>query len=498
MAAHIAVLDIGKTNKKLLIFDESLNILDSRYERIDEYTEGGVIFEDIDRTVQWFKDGLKQYSSQYEIACVSVATHGATYVCVDENGERAVPLVAYTTDPGAEFHDFFYQTFGDAKILQRQTATPNFGNLINPAKGLFFLKNKYPDGFSKIAHILFFPQYFGYLLTGCIGCEPTYVGCHTYLWDFEKNTWSGIARDLGIDRKLPDKMSRPWDILGTVTPRAACETGLSEKTIVTMGIHDSNSSMLPYLVKRDEDFTLNSTGTWCVAMHKEETVCFEDEELGKVVFYNLSAFNDPVKTAIFLGGLEFDHYLKIIKKITGKNDFPQFDADRYERIFNDKELFILPTIVPGTGQFPDSTARVIEKGETFSFEDIQTEGKIPAFFKDFDTAFSVLIASLVIQTKAALDCIGTKNGRPIYIEGGFSKNKNYTALLGNCYPDSEISLTSLDEATAFGAAMIGQCALLNITPAATNNLFEIEYQTIAKTSVKGFDGYMKKFLDYTG
>jgi hypothetical protein len=39
-----------------------------------------------------------------------------------------------------------------------------------------------------------------------------------------------------------------------------------------------------------EDFILNTTGTWCVIMKKSKDISFKKDELGKVVFYNISAF----------------------------------------------------------------------------------------------------------------------------------------------------------------------------------------------------------------
>jgi ribonuclease D len=46
-------------------------------------------------------------------------------------------------------------------------------------------------------------------------------------------------------------------------------------------------------------------------MNEKEEVSFEKDELGKVVFYNMNAFRKPIKTAIFLGGMEFEHYSKL-------------------------------------------------------------------------------------------------------------------------------------------------------------------------------------------
>ena len=103
-----------------------------------------------------------------------------------------------------------------------------------------------------------------------------------------------MSENLGIVDRLPEQVCRSWDILGTLRPEIADRTGLDPDTIVTMGIHDSNASLLPYLIKSEEDFVLNSTGTWCVIMRPSRDVQFGDEDIGRVVFYNLDAFTHPV------------------------------------------------------------------------------------------------------------------------------------------------------------------------------------------------------------
>jgi len=189
-------------------------------------------------------------------------------VSVNAQGERATPVTSYTTEVDETFNNEFYETFGDSRELQRVTASPRFDALLNVAKAIYFARKRFPDGFARITHILNYPQYFGFRLTGNVGAEWTMVGCHSYLWDFQRGKYSSVAEGLGLLDKLPAKIRKPWDVLGTICPSVAENTGLDRDTVVTMGIHDSNASRLPYLIKVDEDFVLNSTGTWCVLMSR--------------------------------------------------------------------------------------------------------------------------------------------------------------------------------------------------------------------------------------
>jgi len=490
---HIAVFDIGKTNKKIIIFDSNLEIKIIDKTNIEEFEDDHLRHDDIEAIQVWMISKLKEYSSRFDIKVISVSAHGATFTCIDEAGNLAIPELSYTTDPGEAFHKSFYKEFGTKKELQKSTCTPDFNNLLNVAKGIKFAQDTFPDDFGKTANILNLPQYFTYKLTGQVAADPTYIGCHTYLWDFNKNKWSSLVDKLNIRSKLPKKILNPWSILGRITSGIAELTGLSTNTIVTTGVHDSNASLLPHIISLGSDFVLNSTGTWCVIMHEQEKVKFKEEELGKVVFFNLSALSKPVKTAIFMGGLEFEAYDKILG--CQSSELCEFNFDLYQKIIDDKELFILPGISKGTGQFPDSNARVVEQDKVYNFTDIETQHTSPSFFRNKEIAYSVLNLSLVIQTKISLDRVDMEKGMSIYTEGGFSHNKAYNILLSSLYPESNVYLTNLNEATAYGACILGKAAYENKHPNELNDFIQIRNIEVPKHKLEGLDLYIEKFLD---
>jgi sugar (pentulose or hexulose) kinase len=492
---HIAVIDVGKTNKKVLVFDDRLRVVDSAYRSFDEYEEEGVHYEDVENAFAWFTEQLRTFAAAYPIKAVSVTTHGATAMGIDCEGAPAIPPVAYTTPADEAFRDEFFATFGEREKLQQTTATAEIGDMINIAKLLFFAKKKWPERFERIDTVLNYPQYIGYRLTGRTGAEPTYTGCHTYLYDFSAGEYSSVAAALGIKDKLPPTIAKSWDVLGTITPAVAARTGLPPDCIVTMGIHDSNASLLPYLVKGYENFVLNSTGTWCVAMHPTRQVRFEPGELGKLVFYNLDAFCNPVKTSIFMGGLEFETYTALLERINGPHERPPFDPALYQKLIAGKNRFILPSVVRGTGIFPDAAPRVVDGEQVVGLEEIQDGSRIPALFNDYPTALATLELSLVVQTSAALDMIGYGGTGTIFTEGGWRKDTAYNALLAALYPESTVVTTDLAEATAFGAAILGKAALDGTTPMETADCFTIEPEPVATPALSGLEEYAEAFTE---
>ena len=491
---HLAVLDIGKTNKKVLIYDQHLKMVDSTYKNFSQIEQGDFKSDDVEGIFSWFLSALKDFSKSYSIKGISISAHGATFVAVDENGQLTIPEICYTTDPGDDFHREFYQQFGEADQLQLETATPNFMALLNVGKGIYFAKKKYPEQFVKTRYFLNLPQYFSYKLTGVATAEPTYVGCHSYLWDFNKNTWSSVAEQLEIKDKLPEKIINSWDVVGKLLPEVAKTTGLPDDVIVTPGLHDSNASLLPYSITMQEPFVLNSTGTWCVVMRESESVQFAPDELGKVVFYNLNVFHKPVKTAIFLAGLEFETYTEILKKIDKRDEFPVFNPDLYQQIVDKNTDFILPGVTKGTGQFPNSEARVVSGESTYGLTDIQSGKNMPSFFQNYEYAYAVLILSLAMQTKVALERTGMQPGMPIFTEGGFRRNGCYNKVLTAFYPQSTIATTGLAEATAFGAALTALAGIEQKNPADLKHLVNIEKNIVKPIKIKNLQAYTDKFL----
>ncbi len=491
--SYIAVIDIGKTNKKVLIYDLELNVVDTAFKIFNEFQDDGINYEDLDNMTLWIKQQVRLFAGQYHIKALSVTTHGATAFAIDKHGHLAIPPVAYTTNAGDEFREEFFQTFGSPQELKKETGTTEIGSLVNISKLIYFMQKKWPEKWKNVWKILNMPQYFGYLFTGKIGAEPTYIGCHTYLYNPRKQSYSSVAQKLNLSTQLPDIISKSWEILGTVSSEFQQETSLPHDCVVTLGIHDSNASLLPYLVKGFDNFVLNSTGTWCVAMHPTDTFDFRKDELDALVFYNLNAFHNPVKTSIFRGGAEYDIYRQILKEINGDQEFPAYNHERYTRIIQEKNLFILPSIDPGSGIFPNAQPQAVENGLASSLKDIQTRDQVPDFFKDFNVGMVVLNLSLAIQTYYALNMTGFDGKGTIFIEGGFRKNNDYINLLGSLYPDAKIALTKMDEATAFGAAILARAALDGVTPEKISELFDIEIKTMATQKIPFLTDYIAEF-----
>ncbi|MCL2410190.1 MAG: FGGY family carbohydrate kinase [Treponema sp.] len=493
MEYAIAVIDIGMTNKKVAVYDDSLKQLDAHYRVFEPLLVEGLPCHDLNAMENWFIGELKHFAQIFPIKALAVSAHGATFVCVGKDGKPALPCVYYTCEPGETFHQSFYEKFGSAEDIQARTGTPAFKAMINSAKGIFFAQEKFKEKFENVTAVLPYSAFWGFRFTGKMGIEASYMGNHTYLWDQIDNTLSTIAHNLGVASIISDKLNNSWDSLGTISDSFIQKTGLGEDTIVTMGIHDSNSALLPHFAKKGEKgFILNSTGTWCVIMNPVEKYGFAPEELGKVVFFNISAFGMPVKTAIFLGGLEFETWTKLLFKKHNRSDYPIWNEELFRCVLKEKKLFLMPEITQGSGQFPFSRARIVEDGKNYFYDDNM---EFPPCFDDYEKSFAILRLSMVMQTLVALERVGIEKGYEVYTEGGFRKDDCYSRLLASALADNKVFLTDIAEASALGAAMTAKMAISGKPLSDLAQDFDVNYQEQEKYIIPELDSYKQAWIE---
>ena len=94
----IAVFDVGKTNKKILLFDFDLNIVSESEEKFQEVTDDdGFECDNIEKIEEWILSSVKQLlaSEKFELIAVNFSTYGATLVYLDEEGKRLTPVYNY-------------------------------------------------------------------------------------------------------------------------------------------------------------------------------------------------------------------------------------------------------------------------------------------------------------------------------------------------------------------------------------------------------------------
>src|SRR5258705_7973178 len=268
----IAIFDIGKTNKKLLLFDEQYKVVHEESTQLKETKdEDGFSCEDVDALTSWVKNSFASVvnDERFEIKAVNFSAYGASFVYVDKDGKVFLPLYNYLKPYPQDLQKRFYDTYGGESLLAKQTASPVLGSL-NSGMQLYRLKYEKPALFKRIAFPFHLPQYLSYILTDYPATDITSIGCHTNLWNFNEQCYHLWVNAEGIE-----KLFAPGLPSATAIPFVFENTSF----LSGIGLHDSSAALIPYLSSFNAPFILLSTGTWCISLNPFNYTMLSDYDL---------------------------------------------------------------------------------------------------------------------------------------------------------------------------------------------------------------------------
>ncbi|RCS23597.1 carbohydrate kinase [Phyllobacterium salinisoli] len=419
--SHIAVLDIGKTNAKAVIVDASTGSEIAVRTTPNRVLSGPPYpHYNIDGLWRFFLDSLAEFARSPGFEAISITTHGASAALLGENG-LAMPVLDYEHI----YPDDIREYYAALRPGFDETASPSLSGGLNLGAQLHYQKTAFPDLFAKVQTILTYPQYWAWRLTGVAACEATSLGCHTDLWNPHTGSLSSLVDRLEIGALLAPLRSA-FDPLGSILPEITLEIGLNTPVAVHCGIHDSNASLLPHLIRRKPPFAVVSTGTWVVIFGVGGHAGKLDPDRDTLV--NVDAYSRPVPSARFMGGREFE----LLVEGCGPLDSGQAEKALPDILQN--RLMVLPSVVRGSGPFASREMAWLS-----------TENLTPARRH----AAASLYAALM--TDVSLGLVGADG--PILVEGPFARNRIYLAALGRLTGRDVLALPG-STGTSLGAAML--------------------------------------------
>ena len=419
----VAILDVGKTNKKLLLFDQAYNLVYEKSDRMEETVdEDGFPCEDLASLASSVVEmiGSSLTIEGFDVKAINFTAYGASFVYVDGDGKTLTPLYNYLKPYPEEIQHHFYAQYGGEKAFSRCTASPVLGSL-NSGMQVLRIKREQPEIFSRTAFALHLPQYLSYLFTDLAVTDITSIGCHTNLWDFTKQSYHDWVQNEGIaDVLAPIISSTHVEKINIDGHALSCGIGL----------HDSSSALIPYLICFKNPFVLVSTGTWSIALNPFDHVPLTDEELEKDCLCYLQYTGKPVKASrLFLGNA----HEKGAERIAAHYALP---TDFYKAIRFDQGLASL------------AKERLLSTAcSDFEAVDLM-EVESP------DLAYNILIAVLVEKQIESINLVLKHQGAEnIFVDGGFSKNHVFMSMLASHYHNKKVYAAEVAQATALGAAL---------------------------------------------
>ncbi len=147
-----AVFDIGRTNKKYILFDESYRMVREIREILPETTdEDDFPCEDVELLTQWVQkhwEDLKK-DTNYEIRAVNVSGYGASLVHLDAFDKPVAPLYSYLKPFPEKMAADFYGHYGDPMRIALQTGSPPMG-FLNSGLHMYWLKHTRPHVYAQM------------------------------------------------------------------------------------------------------------------------------------------------------------------------------------------------------------------------------------------------------------------------------------------------------------------------------------------------------------
>jgi sugar (pentulose or hexulose) kinase len=426
----IAIFDVGKTNKKLLLFDEAYQaVLEESHQFAETMDEDGFPGEDVIVLTEWIKASFEKLlkDDRFEIRAVNFSAYGASFVYLDAGLNVIPPLYNYLKPFPSGLQKEFYSKYGGEANLSRETASPVLGNL-NSGMQLYRLKYEKPSIFERVKYALHLPQYLSFILSSSINSDITSVGCHTNLWDFQHNKYHPWVRAEGIDDKLPP-----------IVPCTAVAGMAGSKIPVGTGLHDSSSALIPYLISFPDPFILLSTGTWCITLNPFNHSQLTNNELNQDCLCYLSYEGKPVKASRLFAGYEHEQQ---VKRLAAHFNKP---VDYYTTINCDTSL------VKHLKSGKELERRI--NGQTELKQSVFGKRRLESF-RHYTEAYHQLMIDIVEEQVRSTNLVLRGTGvKRIFVDGGFSKNPLYMYLLAEAFPSMELYAASVAQASALGAAL---------------------------------------------
>ena len=233
-------VDLGTSSVKLLLMDEtgSIEKIVSRDYPL-YFPKNGWSEQSPEDWYQKTCEGLKELTEGIDKEAVAGISFGGQMhglVILDEEDQVIRPAILWNDGRTQAETDWLNQDIGTEK-LAKETANIAFAGFTAP-KILWIEKNE-PENFKRIAKIMLPKDYLAYCLSG-VHCTDYSDASGMLLMDVAGKCWSKEMTEIcHIREEMLPKLFESYDVVGTLTEKAAKDTGLPLKVKVIAGAGDN-------------------------------------------------------------------------------------------------------------------------------------------------------------------------------------------------------------------------------------------------------------------
>ncbi|MGE0238070.1 MAG: FGGY-family carbohydrate kinase [Parvibaculaceae bacterium] len=414
----IAVVDVGATNSKIVLFDSSGQVLAERKTASRHVAGPPYPHLDPKPLVAFCAKQLPELDAIMPIDVVVPSAHGAAIACLDAQGRLALPVMDYMAEPPPDI------------VAAYRKGEPPFSEVFCPllpmalthGMQLFWQEAAFSDDFAKIRTILPWIQYVGHILSGKPVIEIASMSCQSQLMDVRDNTFSSLARLHGWDR-LFAPWAKAWQVTGTLKAQFRKDRFRGRGRVLA-GIHDSSGNYLRYLAGGRKHFTLLSTGTWIIGFDTDTDITELDPARDTVT--NTDIFGKPVACCRFMGGREYE--------VLSRGASAEAASFKALGGLVAQGTFALPSFTDSGGPMPGTG----NKGHV--------RGPAPAGEEERSTLAALYCALMVDRSLAAV-----KSRGDIIVDGPFAQNPVFLSVLASLRQPQTVLASQLRDGTTAGA-----------------------------------------------
>jgi sugar (pentulose or hexulose) kinase len=299
----ICIIDFGQSHLKFILITQNYRVTRALIcKNSFKISYDNSSFYDFLKIKKKIKLNINKISKYYNIIALACVGHGSACFFLDKNNNLK-----------SGFH--FLSNFKNKKELNKflpkfsETFTPNYEKFHNLGKNFFVIKKK-----NKNFKFMTLTSFIGWLFSKKNIADPSYMSCHTYLWNFRKKSFSSLVKKIS-DLKTMPKIQKSGNFIGKVNNSFF---KINKNCKIYNGMHDTSAAFyFNKLFFNSKNSIFLSTGTTFVFgqfLNKLKKI------KEKSNFYLLSPINckGVILSRRFYGGLIYEK-LKNKKKIKSIN-----------------------------------------------------------------------------------------------------------------------------------------------------------------------------------
>lgn len=446
----IAVVDVGFTNTKVMLYDHTLTLKAER--KIASIHHQGPHYReiDVDPLVDFARRALVELDAILPVDAIVPCAHGACIVSLKADSSLAVPVMDYMSEPPPDV------------VADYQRQMPSFAESYSPylpmtllhAMQLFWQQRLLPQDFAQTTAILPLMQYVAHRLGGRLATEVSSMSCQSHLVDMRSGEPSSLARAQGWAEKFAPP-AKAWEKVGRFTAQ-----GLRGAGHVLAGVHDSNANFLRYLAASQTHFTLLSTGTWIIGFDTDADMTRLDP--ARDIVANKSVLGKTVACCRFFGGKEFE----MLAAGAAGDEATLAHVER----FVSHGVMALPSFTDSGGPLPGTGGKGRITGGV---------AKTPAERASLASLYCALMVS------ESLDALESRH--TVIVDGPFSQNSVFLSVLAALRPQQKIVASAARDGTAAGAACLA------LMPDGTLPAIALDLRPAQPAAIAGLADYQSRW-----